>query len=135
MCSTFINFFWEIFLPTRTYLVPTRLLIFRKDLTCTIFFYSLINILLMKSYLISVKEIMLKCWAGLLPWGAALGRYFCKNTKLVCNIFLPTRLFSRFDTYTFINFQKLFPPTRLFGLHVYSVVRSIWWTLLRSRYL
>ena len=37
-------------------------------------------------------------------------------------IFLPTCLFS---TYTFINFQKKFPPANLFGLHVYSVPWSI----------
>ena len=35
--------------------------------------------------------------------------------------FLPTRLFS---TYMFINFHENIPPTRLFGLHVYSVPRS-----------
>ena len=61
----------------------------------------------------------------MLFWGAVLGRYFCKNTEVSRRIFLPTRLFSRVYTYTFINFRKLFPPTRLFGFHVYSVVQSI----------
>ena len=98
--------------------LPTHLLIFRKDLTCTIFFNIVINILLKESYLIIVKDIELECLAGLLPWGAALGRYFCKNTKVFCKIFLPTRLFSRFDTYTFTNFKRLFPPTLMSLLSV-----------------
>ena len=34
-----------------------------------------------------------------------------------------------FPTYTFTNFKKKLPPTRLFGLHVYSVPRS---TFLKS---
>ena len=38
--------------------------------------------------------------------------------------FLPTHLFS---TYTINNFQKKFPPTRLFGLHVYSVPWSMYY--------
>ena len=77
-----------------------------------------------KSCLISVKKNKWYNLVELLPWDAVLGRYFFKNTKDSCKIFLPTRLFSRFYTYTFINFQRLFPPTRLFGLHIYSVVQS-----------
>ena len=60
----------------------------------------------------------------MLAWGVILGRYFCKNTEVCRIIFLPSRLFSRVYTYMFINFQRLFPPTCLFGLHVNSVVRS-----------
>ena len=72
----------------------------------------------------------------MLAWVAVLGRYFCKNTEVSSRIFLPTHLFIRVYTYTFIDFQRLFPPTRLFGLHVYSVpwstcpnsyVRNIQW--------
>ena len=62
---------------------------------------------------------MLGCSSGVLSWGVTL-----KKHKIGCKIFLPTRVFSRFNTYTFMKFQRLFPPTRLFGLHVYSVVRS-----------
>ena len=58
---------------------------------------------------------MLGCSSGLLPWGGN----FAKTQKLVVK-------FSFLHVYSvgFIKFQRLFPPTRLFGLHVYLVVQS-----------
>ena len=62
---------------------------------------------------------------GCLPWVLSWGGTFAKTQKLVKE-FSYLHIYSvGFTPYMFINFQKLFPPTRLFGLHVYSVVLSI----------